>query len=271
MKISEEFKEYLGKISKKDKVMVYCGPDSDSICSSVLFSKIFERQNGRSIDYLIAEKTNKPGISEENKRFLQENKINKLIVLDIAIDNADKNTLEELTKYDTLVIDHHQIVRDLSSERILFIKPNKFSDIASAQYPTSKIVFDLASDFVDVHDLDWICSIGVIADSSYKTWKDFVDQVVQKYKLRSEENIWQSDLGLISSYLSSAMIVDPSNYKECFEILSKSKQPREVLISDLGRFKRDVDICIEELIKEFSSKAEAYSDLDLVFYQIKPK
>ncbi len=271
MNSKEKFEMYVVDINKKDKIAIYCGPDTDGVCSSVLMSKVIERNKGRGIDLLIAEKTNKPGLSKKNKFVLEENSINKLIVLDIAIDNADEETLHELTKYKTLIIDHHHIVKDLNSDEVIFIKPSYFSSIPNAQYPTSKMIFDLSSGFTDINDLDWICSVGVVSDSSYKTWTDFVDKVIKKYNLKSEKDIWSSDPGLLSSYLSSAMIVDQNNFLECFNILSQSNKPQDLLSSNIKRFKKTIDDCIKELKENFKEKAERYENLELVFYYIKPK
>ncbi len=269
MDAMKSFQDYIRRLNKEDRITIYSGSDNDGLCSSVITSVAIERLRGRPVDLHLYSESQVPEISESHFKLIDANKTNKMIILDLSIDNSNRRTLEQLSNYSTLVIDHHKVTGKLPSQRLNFVKPYLFSDIPDVYYPTSKLTYDLFSELVEISDLDWISSVGIISDSAYPAWEQFVGNVFKKYGLRKGEDIWKSDLGVIASYIGSATIYDPSLLDECFEVLSKAKSPKEVLGSSLKRYKQIIDNEIQRLIKDFSENAETHQDI--VFYDMESK
>jgi len=261
----------MNKITDKDKIAVYFGPDNDGLCSSIITSEAIKRLRNRPIDLLIYEESNEPKISRKNIRKLKDNEINRLIVLDIAIDSAPEDTLEALVNYKTLVLDHHQTVQDLNRQGIIFVKPEFFSDIPSAKYPVSKLAYDLFSKLIDIQDLDWISSIGILSDSAYPTWKAFVDEVNRRHHLKTDKDIWKSDLGLVASNLHYAILYSKNNLPKCSEILKNSNSPRDILTSPIKKYKEIVERKIQTLINNFPKNSESYHRGDVILYEIQSR
>ncbi len=268
MEIENRFKEYIARINKTDKIAVYTGPDVDGLSSAAITSEAIKRIRGKPIDLFIYEESNRPGLTQSNALKISDCQINKLVVLDISIDNAPEETIKIMSNLDTLVLDHHLTVRDLNNEGILFVKPEYFSNVDPSRYPSSKMAYDLFGKIADLKDLDWISALGIMSDSAYDTWGEHVDKVAEKHGIRYRKGeAWKSDLGKAVTVLNRALLYDSKNAPECLEALASSKSPRDLIDSGIRRYKHEIDEEIMRLEEDFKMNRKLSEDGKTMYYE----
>ncbi len=268
MDVEKKFKEYVARISTTDRIAVYTGPDVDGLSSAAITSEAIRRIRGKPIDLFIYEESNRPGLTQSNSLKISDCQINKLVVLDISIDNAPDETIEVMRGLDTLVLDHHLTVRDLNKEGILFVKPEYFSKVEPVRYPSSKMTYDLFGKVVSLGDLDWISALGIMSDGAYDVWSEHVDKVAEKQGIKYRKGeVWKSDLGKAVTVLNRALLYDSKNAPECLEALASSKSPRDLIDSGIRRYKHEIDEEIKRLEDDFRMKRRLSEDGKTMYYE----
>lgn len=258
MNILKKFDQYIEKISPKDKIAIIHDTDPDGLCSAVIIAKTIKRLKETKITLLetLEEKT----INKKLQDKLKKEKITKLIILDISLDQ-DTKTLEKLSKkIDILIVDHHKIYSKKKIKNTLLIKPQLISNIPPYRYCTAKLAYDLCSRNADITDLDWLAATASIADIAHEPWKDWLNQVFKKYKIRKKKDLFKTKLGQIASMISSAEVLNRKNIAKCYEILYSAKLPKQVFIKFLIKTKKIVDKELKKLIKKFK-KSEKHNSL----------
>ena len=110
---------------------------------------------------------------------IMKSDINKLIIVDVAAER-NRRIMVKLRKHvRILVIDHHPPTNNLNKDNIIHINPhfeeNKILLQKQADnYCASKIVYDICSSIINIKNLSWISSIGIIGDNKYDSWKGFI-------------------------------------------------------------------------------------------------
>lgn len=266
-----DFKARMLAITKDTRIALLHDTDADGICSGVLLAKGIERLRGKPIDEVVYQPHKNIGIAKETAQRCKKLKIDILFTVDKAVDE-ERELLENASLFFKVVcIDHHPSKSDVTDEFVLVIKSQMVSDIDGDKYPASKLVLDLFSPLVDVSDLDWISAAGLIGDSGYKSWTDFVDKTLQKYGIPQKKDIFDTDLGLVARYVSSAVLVDSRNVKEAFDILMESGKPKDVLCSKLKEYDGQIDKELQFWVSEHKKRAKFFPEYELIFYVVSPK
>lgn len=265
--------EFLRNISKKDKVCVIHHTDPDGVSSGVILAKAVERLRGKKIDLRHNQKGSLHSLSNETVNLLRKKGINKLLVIDIG----PEDNLETLTRAadlaEILIIDHHQIPNEVKNKRVILYKPQLvFSGIQPSTYCASKLAYDLCSKVTDLSDLDWVASIGIIGDVATKQWKDFLESVYERYKIKTNKEDWfHTDLGRAASIINSLDCFGEKYVKKSFETLYAAKSYKNILKSELTKYEKIISKEIDYWIENVDKKAEIYPELELIYYEIKPK
>ena len=267
--IIEKFRKFIDSISKDDIVAVLHHTDPDGVCSGVIMAKFVEKKRGKKIDLHINQKSNEIPIVDKTVEILRQNKVNKLIITDLCVDQAPENVKKIGEFAEILVLDHHKIYNDLNSEKTIFIKPQMVSEEKPGSYPASKFCFDLASNIAEMKDDDWIAAIGVIGDSAFNAWKDFLGEVFAKYNIEKKSEIFETELGMAASLISNAESYDSKNSAESFEIVYNASSPKDILNSSLQKYRGEVDSAIDYWIGHMDDFAEINDNL--IFYLIRSK
>ena len=269
--LTEKFRKFIESLSRNDIIAVLHHTDPDGICSGVIIARLIEKVRGKRIDLRINQAAGDIPINRSTVEILKANKVNKLVVTDLCIDQETSN-LKEVEKFsEILVIDHHKVYNDISSKRVVFIKPDFVSEKKSSAYPASKFCFDLVSEFWDISSLDWVAAVGLIGDCAFSSWKSFIEGVLAKYSIEKSHDIFQTSLGKCASLISDAESFDISKVEEAFNIVYSSSSPEELLSSPLQKCRDAVENEISYWKSHISEFAEFYDGLGLIFYFIRPK
>lgn len=268
-KLVERFRNFINSIAKDDIVAVLHHTDPDGVCSGVVIAKLVERKRGKKVDLHLNQKANEIPIVDKTVEILRENKVNKLIITDLCVDQAPANVkkIEEFSEI--LVLDHHKIYSDINSEKTVFLKPQLLSEKKPGSYPAAKFCFDIASEIEDMADLDWVAAMGIIGDSAFTSWADFLDNVFSKYRIEKKSDIFYTELGMAASLISNAESYDSANSSKSFEIVYNASSQRDVLNSSLQKYRQEVDSAISYWIEHMKDFAEIKEDF--IFYLINSK
>ena len=153
MKLIQKFKEFVKNITPEDRLTILHHTDCDGICSGVLAAIAMERLRNKPIDDILHQPHQ---IVYMHKKLISELKwrnTNKLISVDLPLDEK-ASTVERASKFcDILILDHHPLYEKLDFENVILIKPQMIT--IKKYYPASKLVYDLFSEVVDISDKDW--------------------------------------------------------------------------------------------------------------------
>ncbi len=268
-----KFRAFVSGISPRDRAAILHHTDADGVCSGVIAAKALERIMGRRVGLCMTQNYGEFIVTRDTIKKLRRAGINKVVITDLSVDESPKHIREIEEFAEILILDHHKIYEDLNSKKTTFIKAQFISkEIEPGNYPASKMCYDLFSMFADLGEIDWIAACGILGDYSYKEWKNFVDAVNKKYKLRAGKNAYDSDLGAIGNYINAIESVDAKKLGKVFGILCGAKNPKEVLQDKW--MKRQNEIIEKEVKKWYAAsakKSEFYPKQNLVFYTINPK
>jgi single-stranded DNA-specific DHH superfamily exonuclease len=260
MEAKRKFNSFVKGLSKEDHIAIIHDTDADGICSTAIVCKSLEKL-GIKVERFIPGRYD--NINKLRLNFLHEEGINKLIVLDFAADQL-ADFPEEIAAFESvLIIDHHKIYKDLNSKKIVFIKaPHLRKDMSGSDYCTTKMAFDLFSDIVNIDELDWLTSVGMITDITDAKWQDFNKKVFKKYKITREK------LLQIGKIIDAGKQVVPPQVERALDVTLSAEKPEDILNSEFSNIAKELENEIEFWINKFEEKAEHKGDLWL--YEINP-
>jgi len=249
-----EFIEFLNSINPDDNVAILTHTDLDGIASGVFLEKILESKKipvklVRFIEY-------ENDVLKRLSGLLKENKISKLFISDVSIDDLALEDFENLKKQmDIFLIDHHPI-NPLLKNRKNIIK-TKSEDCAAFT------IYNLGKDFL-VQDWSELVCATMIAEFSYND-PDNLKFIQSVYPKVNKNNILESEPGKIYAIISSALIYYPYNLKKVYDLVLKNE------IKDLEKCYNIIQLEIKKELANFWEKAEYFRDKRLYFYYFKNK
>lgn len=192
---AEKIERFLSSFSSKNVALFY-DDDPDGICSGVILEKLLERK-GFSVKLRLYRNKEAPPYSEKFIENIKKNNIDLLVSTDFCIagfgfhEAYKKFITEENIK--VLNIDHHQddAIYSFDENKVLYINSNNTQkEISGSQYCCSKFTYDIAVKLEPgLVILDWVASIGIIGDSNYYTWGNFIKEVITKQNKQEEKEI----------------------------------------------------------------------------------
>ncbi|MFH1240089.1 MAG: DHH family phosphoesterase [Candidatus Diapherotrites archaeon] len=259
------FKNFCAELSEKDITGVLHHCDADGLAAGLITAKGTEKLTGkRPVLVLPYNYGTKKQLTEIFKKFKQK-KVNKLIIVDLNIDQFPTEVKKISKQMNILVIDHHKEYVNLNSPEIVFIKAKYFAKIDPSGYPASKLTFDLFSEITDIKNCDWIACFGILGDMSYSKWKPFFKQTLKRTKLSLKT------IDELNELVTANTIISEKNLTPLFKEFMNAKNPREILKS---RFQKNVLKIRNEKnkwVNLFEKNAEYYPETGLYFFEIKPK
>ncbi len=259
--------DFFKQLTKEDVVAVIHHTDPDGVTSGVLAAKLVERIRGKPVDLRYNQEGGEVTILSETVNLLKSKNVNKVVITDLNCD-GDASTLKDLSEFaDVVVLDHHPVS---STEHVIIYKPQLAYNIEDASgYSAAQIVYDVAAVLVDMEDLDWVCAVGMIGDVATKKWEGFLKKVCEKWKIKPDNEWFETVLGHCAIVISSAEAYDRAKVGECYDVVYKAKGPNDVLTSKLAQYEEIINKEINRMIAEYDDKAD--QDGDVVFYEIEPK
>ena len=165
-------REFINNLKDEDRILVIHHRDLDGEISAVLFQKFLER-NGIKPTKVVS------WANEEAEEKLKEiENFDKTVVLDIDISYLWK----ELNRFgkDILLIDHHPPVKDMNTEKIVYINPRLVDE--KIYQPASYLVWKISED----DELKWLATVGTVDDSGFE---DCMDLLKERINAKTKDEI----------------------------------------------------------------------------------
>jgi len=264
-------KESVGFLKKNGnkKTLIIFDTDGDGIGAAVILAKTLKKLFNKTTKAI-------PGNHSITKDIFQKikNKFDTVITVDMAADEKPEYILKLAKKSKILIIDHHQIHKNLNRyKNVLHINPILWkTKIPSYKYCTSKIVYDICSKLTNIEDLDWLEGIGIVNDKCEDIWKDFLNKIYKKYdfslpKLKLINNM------ITSSYYHSGTKGIKIGYKACLEAYSptdilKTKTPSS---KKLKKFYNNIEKEIVLTMKNWKKNSEIIKDKKIIILRLNTK
>jgi single-stranded DNA-specific DHH superfamily exonuclease len=256
--------DFLNGIKPTDEIVIIFNNDADGICACVLVEKFLEK-TGRKKPYIISQ----PMPMDKNLiRRIQTSLPNKIIFLDLALDQQ-QGILKKLGGIcDILIIDHHKVYKNLTGKNIVHYNPR--FEKKTAYQSTSYLVYKIISKIIDMSEFLWVAGIGMIADYNLEDSKDLVDDVKKKYKIT---DLNKSALSRWSAMISASRATKAIGCEQFVNILGNVKDFTD--FSDI----KDVDKITEAYQKIENETMSVLHDAEannervgkIIFYEIKSK
>jgi len=263
--VIEEFDSIVKAISKEDRIALVHDLDADGLSSAAITSHAIKLFRGKEPELVITQNHKTQMFLKETIDSFEKNKINKVIVLDFALDqHCESIEAAEKIVDQIIVIDHHTNY-GCSGKKTFLIKPQLFSETEPSKYPACKLAYDLFSKHVDLNNYSWLVCVGLIGDNQWKTWKDFCEKEVEKHKTNFEE------LSEVSEIVSSIEVLAIEKLNELVMFLIEANSPREVVDSKFNVYEEKLEEEVSCIMKEFEERKEIFSDKDLVWFEFKTK
>ena len=256
-------------LKHKGKTAVVYDTDGDGLGAAVIIAKTIKRLSKRYPKMFPRDH----GLSLITERLVRRiKKFDNIIFLDIAADENTKTVLTIAKKSRIMVVDHHQVQKNLNKYGILHINPIFWEKkIPASQYCTSKIAYDICIDVID-ENFDWLAGIGMINDKAEKTWKIFLEMIYKRY------NIAPKEFELINNIITSPYMFSENkdmdvSYKACLE----SSTPMDILKSrsaytrKLRKYHDVVEKEILSVMKSWKKNADVVENKKLILLELKTK
>jgi len=257
---------FVSRLSSIDNIAVIFHTDADGITSGVIASKAVERISGKKPALFLTPAPSEVTLSKKMIAELKKKKINKVVAVDLNVDQ-DPESIEKIEKFaELLILDHHTIQNDVNSPKTVMIKPQFFSKINPSRYCASKLVYDIFSRYAKISDLAWLAIIGIYGDMAENEWPEFISETLEKN-------------GLLNGHISKAgaLIVYARSFDEkdgpmkAFDEFYRAKSIKEVLGSKLLDYEEKIEGEIAQFIKKREELAQFYPEKNLLIYEISPK
>ncbi|MEM5778070.1 MAG: DHH family phosphoesterase [Candidatus Aenigmatarchaeota archaeon] len=267
--------EFIKKCNEKTAIIYDI--DGDGISSAALIAKTINR----IFYYMPYAFPMRYNFFSNNKIYnnVIKKKIKNIIILDIAVDEEPVYVLKIAKKAKVLVLDHHQVHKDLNKFNILHVNPYFWDKENSSKYCVSKLAFDICNKIVNIEDLAWLAGLGIINDYCGSYWKKFLNKVYEKYpilKQGKELYSFNSKLGLINHMITNSYHYAGINgVKISYEACLEANSPLDILDAKTAKAKAlkyfydKVQSEINEIVKNWKKYAEIHNGV--IFLELKTK
>lgn len=251
----EEFNNFVNLISPEDRIGIVSHNDLDGLASAFLLEKILESkglkvEELRFIDY---------GVVESSFDDLKEKGMNKFFMTDIYADGTDFDSFERVFGSSELfLIDHHPMAEGTKKLNNIIKTPSHFC--------TTLSVYELAKDYFEVSEYNWLLDAALIADRCY-----FADENFELLKSRypsltlDEEVIRKSEPGEMMQDLGSAIIFYQKNISHAYDLIKKKD------FEEIKKTRKEIDEEFNFWVEEFEKRAEYYPEKHLYYFYAAPK
>tara|TARA_Y100000310_G_C20703935_1_gene832882 strand:+ start:17320 stop:18393 length:1074 start_codon:yes stop_codon:yes gene_type:complete len=259
----EKFDSIIKAFSADDKIALVPDLDADGVSAGAIAYNAIKELTGKE-PLLISQRFKTVELLPETLEKLEQEKIQKLIIVDFA---AEQNK-EALLKADSivdeiLVIDHHKNYGSEGLKKTFIIKAQNINDIDPSKYPASKLVYDLFSRHVNLEKYSWIASIGLMGDNQLKQWETFVQGAIADNNSSIEEFF---KVGVIISAVETLAI---EKLGELLLFYANASSPKEILNSEFSSYAETLNTQVEEIMQKFNSDKELFDEQELVWFEFK--
>jgi single-stranded DNA-specific DHH superfamily exonuclease len=260
---------FLTPLSSK-KAALFFDDDPDGIASGVILEKLL-KEKGIEVILRLHNNKQKPPFSEAFIKDLERHNVELLVVTDFSIAGfgfyEDYKKFMQNTAIKILILEHHQdtSVYSFDESKALYINSGNIqNEINGSQYCCAKFSYDIATTITpQLKKYGWIAAIGIIGDSNYYTWGEFVKKIIQEKNKTAEKEIplpAEADEYYSTPYGKAA--------KNMF--FGIGKEEKEILdIYNATYTAKNIEQLLEFLQKYDSIKYEAYDYIENYEYLVK--
>jgi single-stranded DNA-specific DHH superfamily exonuclease len=240
----EKGKDFIENINPSEKILSIHHTDTDGYCSGAIFLAALKKLGkNENVDLVAVANDGLEDLMKSEKI----NSYDKIIILDIDAPYLE----DEFKKFKghILIVDHHNIRKDLNSDKTVYINP-RFENEEIYQ-PASYITFKLLSSITDLKDKEWLAVLGTVGDFAFADCRDLLDKWLG---VKTKNDLIKTKFWQASKILYGAIIVDTETV---IEILLKSGSVSElksndILLAGYSKFEKELG----KMKKEFWKNAE---------------
>jgi single-stranded DNA-specific DHH superfamily exonuclease len=246
----KDFHGFVNSISKEDKIGIVTHTDLDGIASGIFLQKILESKDLKIefIEFL--------DYSSDALQKVSEKDYDKLFLTDWSADNFQEGLEELRKKGDVLVFDHHPLNKDLENKKGIIKTESK--------YCSAHALFDLAKNYFNTKDWEWLVCSAIILDYCFIEEKNF-NFIKSIYPEIDKEDVWSSEPGKMGKRIANALIFYKKNKKEVYDLVLEKK------VDLLGDASKIISNEIVFWVDKFKEEAEYFFEKKLYFYYATPK
>ncbi len=219
MKYFNEAVQFLKDINVKDEIIIVFNNDGDGISSCAILMKYLET-TGKKKPYIISQ----PMPMDKNLvNRIKTALPNKIIFLDLVVDQQE-DILKRVRGFsDILIVDHHQIIKNLNGNNVVMFNP-RFTRPTIYQ-STTYLVYKVCSELVDLSDYLWLAGIGIVSDYNLEDSTDTVEKIAKKYKI---EVLYESFMGRIADMISATRATKMMSCEEMVPFFMRVVDPTKI-------------------------------------------
>lgn len=255
--------KFLQSVRPKDNVVIVFNNDGDGTCACVVTMKLLEMR-GISKPFIISQ----PMPLEKNLiSKIQTTVPDKIIFLDLAVDQQPEVIKKLGGIADILIIDHHSIHKDLNSKRIVHYNPRlvKPKIYQSASY----CAYMICSNIKDMEKWLWVAAVGAVSDYDLNDSMDLVREVAKKYNISG--HLYKSFLGRYADIISASKATSELTCEKIVDMLASVEDPEnpgtslDKMKSAYQYVKKELSIVYEDMESNIEKEG------NVIFYNIQSK
>lgn len=266
------FETFMKNVKNTDIIALQHDTDDDGLSAGTITAHAIFALIGKFPEVVFYQGREEPPLGQKRVDWLREQKVTKLISVDISLDqDSRKEYLEQIAEFaDCLNIDHHKLYNPLfDHENAHVIKPQQVCSIDPSKYACGKFCYDLFTAIgVDLKVYAWKSCIGILGDVGYDQWKKFTDDSLRQVGLTTNGS-WYEELtfGKVLQVISSVGSLEIERLGEVYEDLLAAQHPRDLLTSRWLSYIQRFEDEIKATTKEFLTHKEEYPEKELVLYR----
>ncbi len=253
--MEEKVTKFLKALKPTDGVVIIFNNDDDGMCSCAIVKK---HLLSLGIDpYIISQ----PMPPDKNLlRRVQTGAPNKIIILDMAIDEMPQLIGKMKSFADVLIIDHHVVRNNLNSNSVVYYNPRLKNP--KMYQSTTYLAYKIISKMADISDMLWVAAVGAVADYDLRWSEDVMKEAQKKWDMKTFQRL--------AAMIDSARITHSKSCEQIVDVIINSKSPEQILQSeDFLQSYNDIESEIAAVTADAIAGAEKAGDV--VFYNIKAK
>ncbi|MEK6951123.1 MAG: hypothetical protein AABX13_05360 [Nanoarchaeota archaeon] len=214
---------------KKENLLLIHDVDGDGLSSGRILQEGLQ-QLGVKVRYRFAAYDRTKLFGDFVLEFIQKRRIAAIFTTDLNLLATNYPAQKQLLQNKTFIVfDHHEAPLEVDPNIIYFHPLRTYGYPDPSQYCTTKLVYDLLSEFADLSELDWVAAIGIVSDSTYKTWKESVDATLKKLGLPVPEDPFNSRLQRVGNLLYYGLAMGKEAADKAIKTFFNAKSYQEAL------------------------------------------
>lgn len=191
--MQKRFDTFFSSLTPNDCVAIFShGNCTDGMCATILVKDVLKN---KKIDAQIVFLEYKKEAFNKIKEVTERNKINKIIILDTALDLLDVGKFRELERnHDLIFIDHHPRHANLEDSKKI-IKAKSYDC-------TSWLIYELGKDMFESDKWIWLVCAAMVAEFSYTDQQRFAF-IKKYYPATTIQRILDSEPGVMAQKIGS--------------------------------------------------------------------